>query len=33
MLKIDLDEDGDFVIDSKEKAAFLIKYLCYKMKL
>lgn len=31
MLKIDLDEDGDFVIDSKEKAAFLIKYLCYKI--
>ena len=31
MLKIDLDESGDFIIDSKEKAAFLIKYLCYKI--
>ena len=31
MLKIDLDESGDFIIDSKEKAAYLIKYLCYKI--
>ena len=31
MLKIDLDESGEFVIDSKEKAAYLIKYLCYKI--
>ena len=30
-IKIDLDESGDFIIDSKEKAAFLIKYLCYKI--
>ena len=31
MLKIDLDKSGDFIIDSKEKAAYLIKYLCYKI--
>lgn len=31
MLKIELDESGEFVIDSKEKAAHLIKYLCYKI--
>ncbi len=31
MLKIDLDESGDFIIDSKEKASYLIKYLCYKI--
>lgn len=31
MLKIDLDESGEFIIDSKEKASFLIKYLCYKI--
>jgi hypothetical protein len=31
MLKTDLDESGDFIIDSKEKAAYLIKYLCYKI--
>lgn len=31
MLKIDLDDNGDFIIDSKEKAAYLIKYLCFKI--
>ena len=31
MLKIELDESGEFIIDSKEKAAHLIKYLCYKI--
>ncbi len=31
MLKIDLDDAGDFIIDSKEKAAYLIKYLCFKI--
>ena len=31
MLKIDFDESGDFIIDSKEKASYLIKYLCYKI--
>ena len=31
MLKIDLDESGDFIVDTKEKAAYLIKYLCYKI--
>lgn len=31
MLKIELDLSGDFIIDSKEKASYLIKYLCYKI--
>lgn len=31
MLKIDLDELGNFIIDSKEKASYLIKYLCFKI--
>lgn len=31
MLKIDLDAAGNFIIDSKEKASFLIKYLCFKI--
>ena len=31
MLKIDLDESGNFIIDSKEKASYLIKYLCFKI--
>ena len=31
MLKIELDASGDFIIDSKEKASVLIKYLCYKI--
>ena len=31
MLKIELDENGDFMVDSKEKASLLIKYLCYKI--
>ena len=31
MLKIDLDEAGDFIIDTKEKAAYFIKYLCFKI--
>lgn len=31
MLKINLDESGDFIIDCKEKASYLIKYLCYKI--
>lgn len=31
MLKIDLDSSGEFIIDSKEKAAYLIKYLCFKI--
>jgi len=31
MLKIDLDASGNLVVDSKEKAARLIKYLCYKI--
>lgn len=31
MLKIELDDSGKFVIDSKEKASYLIKYLCFKI--
>lgn len=31
MLRINLDESGEFIIDSKEKAAYLIKYLCFKI--
>lgn len=31
MLKIDLDELGNFVIGSKEQASTLIKYLCFKI--
>lgn len=31
MLKIDLDESGNFIIDSKEKASYIIKYLCFKI--
>ena len=31
MLKIDLDEAGDFIINTKEKAAYFIKYLCFKI--
>lgn len=31
MLKIELDETGEFIIDSKEKASRLIRYLCYKI--
>lgn len=31
MLKIDLNETGEFIIDSKEKASHLIKYLCFKI--
>ncbi len=31
ILKIDLDNSGNFVVDSKEKAARLIKYLCFKI--
>lgn len=31
MLGIDLDDYGDFIIDSKEKAAYVIKYLCFKI--
>ena len=31
MLEIELDESGKFVIDSKEKAARMIKYLCFKI--
>lgn len=31
MLGISLDDSGDFIIDTKEKAAYLIKYLCFKI--
>ena len=31
MLKIELDESGNFIIDSKEKASYLIRYLCFKI--
>ena len=31
MLKIDLDESGNFIINSKEQASHLIKYLCFKI--
>lgn len=31
MLKIGLDGSGNFIIDSKEKASYLIKYLCFKI--
>ena len=31
MLNIELDESGSFIIDSKEKASHLIKYLCFKI--
>ena len=31
MLKIELDNSGNFIIDSKEKASYLIKYLCFKI--
>lgn len=31
MLKIELDDSGNFIIDSKEKASYLIKYLCFKI--
>lgn len=31
MLKINLDESGNFIIDSKEKASYLIRYLCFKI--
>lgn len=31
MLGISLDASGEFIIDSKEKAAYLIKYLCFKI--
>ena len=31
MLGITLNEAGEFVVDSKEKAALIIKYLCYKI--
>ncbi len=31
ILKLELDKSGKFVVDSKGKAALLIKYLCYKI--
>lgn len=31
MLKIELDAAGNLIIDSKKKASFLIKYLCFKI--
>lgn len=31
MLGIELDESGNFIINSKEKASHLIKYLCFKI--
>ena len=31
MLGIELDEAGDLIIDTKEKAALLIKYICFKI--
>lgn len=31
ILKLELDKAGKIIIDSKEKAALLIKYLCYKI--
>lgn len=31
MLNIELDDSGEFIINSKEKASYLIKYLCFKI--
>lgn len=31
MLKIDLDDSGSLIVDTKEKASLLIRYLCFKI--